>query len=138
MDRTFHYRISWLNIVSIIVVAAAMLYFLWHRSTACIIVGFILLFITLLMIERIIHTEYTLTSDGLLYIKRGRLSRTIIIRIEDIITFRLVKSNSLTLRFILIEYGVGQQIAVQPVNEPAFLEEIRKRHPKLQNRKTSK
>ncbi len=136
MDRTFHYRISWLNIVSIIVVAAAMLYFLWHRSTVCIIVGFILLFITLLMIERIIHTEYVLTSDGLLYIKRGRLSRTIIIRIEDIVTFRLVKSNILTLRFILIEYGVGQQIAVQPVNEPAFLEEIRKRHPKLQNKKS--
>lgn len=135
MDRTFHYRISWLNIVSIIVVAAAMVYFLWNRSTGSIIVGFVLLFITMLMIERVIHTEYVITADGVLQIKRGKLSRPILIRIDDIATMQVVRSNILTLRFIMIVYGRGQQIAVQPVNEEAFMEEIKKRHTKKQNKK---
>ncbi len=136
MDRTFHYRISWLNIVSIIVVAAAMVYFLWNRSTGSIIIGLILLFITMLMIERVIHTEYVITADGVLQIKRGKLSRPMLIRVDDIATMQVVKSNILTLRFIMIVYGKGQQIAVQPVNEEAFMEEIKKRHTKKQNKKS--
>ncbi len=136
MDRTFHYRISWLNIVSIIVVAAAMVYFLWNRSTGSIIVGLVLLFITMLMIERVIHTEYVITTDGVLQIKRGKLSRPILIRVDDIATMQVVRSNILTLRFIMIVYGRGQQIAVQPVNEEAFMEEIKKIHSKKQNKKS--
>ncbi len=133
MERTFHYKITWLNIISIGVVAAAMVYFLWNRSTGNVIVGIALMCVAMLMIERIIHTEYVFASDGFLYIKQGRLSRTQAIRVDEIITIRVIKARLMPLKFVFIEYGAGHQIAVQPVNETAFIEEVRRRQTKTQN-----
>lgn len=131
MNRSFHYRASWLNYSCIIVVAAAAMFSLWHRSAVNALVGFLLMGIVVLMIERIIHTVYVLTSDGHLIISRGRFSRTFSIPVNEIIRIRVVRPGLLGVRYILIEYGAGHETTVQPVNEDVFLREVRERQERI-------
>lgn len=127
MNRSFHYRASWLNYTCIIVVAVAAMYSLWHRSVVNAIVGFLLMGVVVLMIERIIHTVYVLTSDGRLIISRGRFSREMSVPVNEIIRMSVIRPKLLGVRYILIEYGAGHETTVQPVNEEAFMREVRDR-----------
>ena len=68
MNRTFHYRVSLLNYVAIVVVAAAALCMFWHRSAAGAVAGLALMMAVVLMVERIVHTAYVFTADGMLVI----------------------------------------------------------------------
>ncbi len=131
MNRSFHYRASWLNYTCIIVVAVAAMYSLWHRSVVNAIVGFLLMGVVVLMIERIIHTVYVLTSDGRLIISRGRFSREISVPVNEIIRMSVIRPKLLGVRYILIEYGAGHETTVQPVNEEAFMREVRDRQERV-------
>lgn len=127
MNRTFHYRVSLVNYLAVFIVAAAALFFFWNRSAANAVVGFLLLMAVLMMVERIIHTMYVFTADGMLVIDRGRFSRSIAIPVSDIIKVSIVRLALLPVRFVTIEYGAGRVVTVQPVNEEAFVDEIRRR-----------
>lgn len=131
MNRSFHYRASWLNYTCIIVVAVAAMYSLWHRSVVNAIVGFMLMGVVVLMIERIIHTVYVLTSDGRLIISRGRFSREMSVPVNEIIRMSVIRPKLLGVRYILIEYGAGHETTVQPVNEEAFMREVRDRQERV-------
>ncbi|WP_302332126.1 PH domain-containing protein [Prevotella sp.] len=131
MNRSFHYRASWLNYTCIIVVAVAAMYSLWHRSVVNAIVGFLLMGVVVLMIERIIHTVYVLTSDGRLIISRGRFSREMSVPVNEIIRMSVIRPKLLGVRYILIEYGAGHETTVQPVNEEAFMREVRDRQERV-------
>lgn len=131
MNRSFHYRASWLNYTCIVVVAGAAIYSLWHRSAVNALVGFLLMGVVVLMIERIIHTVYVLTSDGRLIISRGRFSRSLSVPVNEIIRMRVVRPGLLGVRYILIEYGAGHETTVQPVNEEAFMREVRDRQERI-------
>lgn len=131
MNRSFHYRASWLNYTCIIVVAVAAMYSLWHRSVVNAIVGFLLMGVVVLMIERIIHTVYVLTSDGRLIISRGRFSREMSVPVNEIIRMSVIRPKLLGVRYILIEYGAGHETTVQPVNEEAFIREVRDRQERV-------
>ena len=131
MNRSFHYRASWLNYTCIIVVAVAAMYSLWHRSVVNAIVGFLLMGVVVLMIERIIHTVYVLTSDGRLVISRGRFSREMSVPVNEIIRMSVIRPKLLGVRYILIEYGAGHETTVQPVNEEAFMREVRDRQERV-------
>ena len=85
--------------------------------------------VVVLMIERIIHTVYVLTSDGRLIISRGRFSRSL--SVNEIIRMRVVRPGLLGVRYILIEYGAGHETTVQPVNEEAFMREVRDRQERI-------
>lgn len=127
MNRTFHYRVSLVNYLAVFIVAAAALFFFWNRSIANAVVGFLLLMAVLMMVERIIHTMYVFTADGMLVIDRGRFSRSIAIPVSDIIKVGIVRPALLPVRFVTIEYGAGRVVTVQPVNEEAFVDEIKRR-----------
>lgn len=131
MNRSFHYRASWLNYTCIIVVAVAAMYSLWHRSVVNAIVGFMLMGVVVLMIERIIHTVYVLTADGRLIISRGRFSRELSVPVNEIIRMSVIRPRLLGVRYILIEYGAGHETTVQPVNEEAFMREVRDRQERV-------
>lgn len=131
MNRSFHYRASWLNYTCIIVVAVAAMYSLWHRSVVNAIVGFLLMGVVVLMIERIIHTVYVLTADGRLVISRGRFSREMSVPVNEIIRMNVIRPKLLGVRYILIEYGAGHETTVQPVNEEAFMREVRDRQERV-------
>lgn len=127
MNRTFHYRSTWVSYLAVIIVAAAALFFLWNRTTANAVIGFALMIATLLMVERIVHTVYVFTSDGMLVIDRGRLSRQTVVRVGDITRVETVRHKLLPVRFVALEYGAGHIIAVQPVDEEAFVRELKRR-----------
>lgn len=103
----------------------------WHRSAVNALVGFLLMGVAVLMIERIIHTVYVLTSDGRLIISRGRFSRELSVPVNEIIRMRVVRPGLLGVRYVLIEYGAGHETAVQPVNEDAFMREVRDRQERI-------
>ena len=132
INRTFHYRVSFLNYAAIIVVAVAALCAFWHKSAANAVVGFALMIVVVLMVERIVHTAYTLTADGRLRVSKGRFSRRVEIRLADIVSVETVHGRLLPVRYVLVRYGVGYELAVQPANEEAFIEEIRKRQKALE------
>ena len=110
MNRTFHYRVSFLNYAAIVVVAACALFAFWHRSAPNVVLGVGLMAVVVLMVERIIHTSYVFTDDGMLVVCKGRFSRTLTI-----------------LKYVLVRYGAGREISLQPVNDEAFISEVRRR-----------
>lgn len=132
INRTFHYRVSFLNYAAIIVVAVAALCAFWHKSAANAVVGFALMVVVVLMVERIVHTAYTLTADGRLRVSKGRFSRRVEILLADIVSVETVHGRLLPVRYVLVRYGAGHELAVQPANEEAFIEEIRKRQKALE------
>lgn len=127
MNRTFHYRVSFLNYAAIVVVAACALFALWHRSAGNAVLGVVLMAAVVLMVERIIHTSYVFTDDGMLVVCKGRFSRTRAIRVGDIVSAEIVRAGLLPVRYVLVRYGAGREVSLQPVNDEAFISEIRRR-----------
>ena len=127
MNRTFHYKASLLNYAGVAVTAAAALCVFWHRSAANAVVGTVLMLAVVLMVERIIHTAYVFTDDGLLVVSKGRFLRPVSIRVGDIIEVKRMRMSVLPQGYVLIRYGAGHELSVQPANEDAFINEIRRR-----------
>ncbi len=69
MNRTFHARITW-NQVAVMVVAAVLAIWAFWIKQALLAIVFLLMLI--ILIERAIHTTYTLTTDDKLIIYNGR------------------------------------------------------------------
>ena len=134
MNRTFHNRVSLLNYVAIVVVAAAALCMFWHRSAAGAVAGLALMMAVVLMVERIVHTAYVFTADGMLVISKGRFSRRVAIRITDIVSVERVRAGVLGVRYVLIRYGAGREVSVQPAGEEAFVGEITRRQELMERR----
>ena len=108
MNRTFHYKASLLNYAGAVV-------------------GTVLMLAVVLMVERIIHTAYVFTDDGLLVVSKGRFLRPVSIRVGDIIEVKRMRMSVLPQGYVLIRYGAGHELSVQPANEDAFINEIRRR-----------
>ena len=138
MNRTFHYRVSLLNYVAIVVVAAAALCMFWHRSAAGAVAGLALMMAVVLMVERIVHTAYVFTADGMLIISKGRFSRRVAIRITDIVSVERVRAGVLDVRYVLIRYGAGREVSVQPAGEEAFVGEITRRQELMERRENER
>lgn len=124
MNRTFHYHVSPLNWIAVIGVAAAALFFLWNRTAGGTIAGFLLIMADVSMIERIIHTTYTFTDDGMLSICKGRFSRTRSIPVNEITMARKTRITFLMVRYVLIEYGPGKLTSAMPTDEDGFISEL--------------
>lgn len=126
-NRTFHKHADFRQIATIVLLAILTLAFLWHRQGAAVVVGFVLMLLTVLATERLIHTTYTFTSDGFLVIDRGRLSKKLCIEVDTIHRLRGIKGMLLVPRHMVIEYGAGHSLTVMPDNEEAFIAELKRR-----------
>lgn len=128
MNRVFQAKIQAGNWILLAAVFAASVHFMWHMNGLLILLSLLLMII---VIERIIHSRYTLTHDGMLMIERGRFSRkqqfavADIERIERISGVRIM-GKSLN-SFLLITCSDGKQYAVTPRNEEDFLKCIEKK-----------
>ena len=128
MNRTFHARIAWYQYVLLLILGSNLIGFLWYKY---IIPAIFLALLLLVVIEQIIHTAYTVTSDNTLIISRGRFSRKKTIPISDIVTIRKchsmrVAGYSVT-NYLLIEYGNNKFASAMPVKEQEFVELLHKR-----------
>lgn len=124
MERTFRQRVTLAGIVISVVPAGLAMSFFWQRDATGAFAGFCLAMLSIVIIDRILHTEYVF-SGGMLTVSRGRFARKTVVKIDEITRVRLMQR--LFARYVLIEYGAGHSLSAQPDNAEAFIEEIRKR-----------
>lgn len=127
MKRTFHRRADFRQMATIVLLLLLSFVFLWHRQGGAAIIGVLLMLLAVVATERLIHTTYTFTTDGRLLIDRGRLSKAVSIEVETIHRLHRTRGMLLVPSHFVVEYGAGHQITVMPDNEPAFVEELRRR-----------
>lgn len=133
MNRIFHARVPWYTLFFLFLLLVLTVWAYWER------LGLVALFSLLLMvilIERTIHTTYTITTDGLLVIHRGRFSKELTIPLMDIRRIEQLRSAcfgqfSLT-NYIIVYYGQEEEKSVSliPANGHelvAYIQKIRKK-----------
>ena len=98
-NRTFQHRVTIVGVAVPIIMAVMALYFLLHRTAIHLIIGFGLV----------------------LFMKKEQVP------VKDITRISPIRRQWLLIDYLLIEYGAGHEAEVQPVNEEAFLQEIKKR-----------
>ena len=88
------------------------------------------------MIERVIHTTYTFRrvkpidrdeEHEFLVIDKGRLSTNVNIPVNEIVKVSTIRTALGLGHYLLLEYGAGNMTGVEPENEEAFLNELKKR-----------
>ena len=115
----------------ITVVTLLAVYLFWFKSIAHIIVGVMVVLMLVSIIESVIHTTYKITSDDKLIIERGRLFKKRILPIGDIVKISRRETKFKLSHYILIEYGADKCVSLQPEDEDALMEEIKKRLNKI-------
>lgn len=122
MQRTFKHRVTIGAICGIILLLCLSLYFFWVKSA---IAGVVAAVVVVLIAETVIDAEYTLTDDRLI-INKGRLWRKKTIYYREITALHPMTSVFGLVRYLLISYNGNRIESVQPQNEAAFVEVLRK------------
>ena len=81
MNRIFHARIAWYQYFLLVVLTVNAVGALWCKY---ILVAVLFMLMLIVVIEQIIHTTYTLTTNGDLEVSRGRFIRKKIIPLSEI------------------------------------------------------
>ena len=131
MNRIFHARVPWHTFFLLLLLVIVTLWFYWERSG--ILAALSLLFMVVL-VERSIHTTYTVTIDGMLLISRGRFSKPFSVPLLDIHRIeqvRKVRLGSYCLNsYLLLYYGssTGEEkvVSLIPSNEEELVTYIQK------------
>lgn len=125
--RVFHQRFPLTAKCGIAICVLLMIYFFWTKTA---IVSLLLLIIGVGMIERVLHTTYTVgkaDDQYFLLIDKGRFSFQTLVPVADI--RRIIPMRRLfgLSRYLLVEYGEGRMLSVEPEDEDEFIAEIKKR-----------
>lgn len=107
-----------------VVTALLALSFFWKKDISGLAAGICLVALTVVLIERLLHTEYVFAGDRLT-VSQGRFSRKVDIRVREITRLTVVKRLFVT--YVLIEYGAGKSLSVEPDNIDEFVNEVNKR-----------
>ena len=124
MNRTFRHRISPFAAVMPVITALLALSFFWKKDISGLAAGICLVALTVVLIERLLHTEYVFAGDRLT-VSQGRFSRKVDIHVREITRLTVVKRLFVT--YVLIEYGAGKSLSVEPDNIDEFINEVNKR-----------
>ena len=87
------------------------------------------------IIEKLIHTTYTITNDGKLILYRGRFAKKIVLDIREInivekcTTMRIGKFYYT--KYVLIQCAGEKCYTVEPIKEEEFLEALVKANPEI-------
>ena len=112
MNRIFHARIAWYQYFLLVVLTVNAVGALWCKY---ILVAVLFMLMLIVVIEQIIHTTYTLTTNGDLEVSAVR-------------KYHSMKFGRFSVTdYILIEYGKGKFVSVMPVKEQEFAELLEKR-----------
>ena len=129
MNRIFHARVPWYTLFLLILLTFITVWAYWERVG---LVAAITLLLMIAIIERAIHTTYTITTENTLIIKRGRFAQQITIPISEINRIERLRSAKLVSfylkSYLLISYGNQKSISLIPTKEEELVECIRKHH----------
>lgn len=127
MNKIFHARISWYHYVSLILATGTTIWGFWDKN---IFMGILFMFYLIIIIEKIIHTSYTVTIDGELIVYNGRFSKKVKVKIGDINSIE--RCHTMNFRnfhfaeFVLIRYKDEKYISLEPIKEQEFVNLINK------------
>lgn len=129
MDRVFHARIAAGQYLFLILMGILAVYMLWNKYP---LPAALFMFGLLISIEKLIHTAYTVTSEGKLVLFFGRFSRGKEILLKDIISVERANSMQIgkfaVMRYVLVKYGKqGKCAALLPVKEEEFIRLLEER-----------
>lgn len=133
MNRIFHVRITWYQYLYLILLGGLSFFLLWDKH---IILASICMVMLVFLIERFIHTTYTITTDGQLILSAGRFSKSKTIWLKDIASVEQRNSVKVMgfslLRYIMIGYGVHRYVSLLPLKEYEFVNLLQSRIQKLE------
>ncbi len=128
MNRVFHARILPAYVLALALFAYLLIHAFWVKSA---LLALLCMVVLVLVVERIIHTQYTLTADGRLLVDRGRFRRRLELAVTDILLVEQVKAPLfgalLVSHYVLVHYKGGKTVALLPVREEEFIQVLRKR-----------
>lgn len=134
MNRIFHARIVWYQYFLLVILAVNAFAALWGKH---IILAVLMMLLLIVVIEQVIHTSYTITSEGELILSYGRFIRQKTIPIREITALRKVHSMKFgsfsVTNYVLIEYGKGKFASALPVKEQEFVDLLEKKKESLLN-----
>ena len=123
MTRSFHHRTTVGAVCGILLFLLLALYAFWIKNA---VVGLVMAFLLIVLVERTLHSEYII-SDGKLIINNGKLARAKTINIQEIHDCKPMTSVFGLVRYLLLTYGASDRmISVQPQNEAAFIMTLQK------------
>ena len=96
-NRTFQHRVTIVGVAVPIIMAVMALYFLLRRTAIHLIIGFGLVAVIIMMLERLLHTNYQFEGD-LLTISRGRFMKKEQVPVKDI-----TRISTIRRQWLLIE-----------------------------------
>lgn len=141
MNRQFHAKISMMNYVLLAALLSVAISFIWSSEyIARQWIGLLLAVVFVVMIiiiEKIINTTYTITSDGKLVVHNGRFSKDIVVpienieRIDRINRYRIGRKPLLT--YLVIVLNDGTEHGVMPNNEEDFIKCVKRKRQHLQD-----
>ena len=128
MNRIFHARIVPGQYLFLLLMAVLAFWALWEKN---ILLAAACMLWLVFLIERLIHTTYTLTTEGTLRIDRGRFSRRRERPLSDIVSVERASSMQVAgralVRYVLVHYKDGKYDALMPVKEEEFIRLLTKR-----------
>lgn len=108
--------------------AAVMVWAFWDMQP---IVGLVMAMALVVTIESIIHSTYTLTTDGNLVVYRGRFRRTQTISLTDITDVELKRIHALgklaAADYVLVHLRTGRHLSLMPLCPEEFMRALVKR-----------
>ena len=141
MNRQFQSKISLGNYVLLAALLSVAIYFIWQTETVLVrsISGIVLaidLLMMVVIIERMIHTTYTLTADKRLVIHKGRFCQDIVISLDEI--DKLDRINRMRIgrkalqTYLVVVTKDKKEYYITPNNEEDFIKCIIQRKKKGQ------
>ena len=108
MNRIFHARIAMGQYLFLILIGILAVYMLWYKSPFLAAI----FMLWLVVIEKLIHTTYTVTPDGKLVLSFSSFSRSKEILMKDITSVERASSMQVgrfaVMRYVLVKYGEGK------------------------------
>lgn len=128
MNRLFHARITWYQYLFLILLASQAFIAFWCKLA---LLGAVVILFLVVVIERIIHTIYTVTSDNQLIIDNGRFTKKKQIPIAEITSISRQHTMKIgrfcVSRYVLIEYSGARCEGIILKKEKEFIDLIEKR-----------
>lgn len=133
MNRLFNAKIEPGSLLLLVLVLAVTVFLMWTSRNGIAIL--IMLLLLVVMIERIIHTNYTVTPDGRLIIHMGRFSKDKTVDLAQVRSVERVAALRIfgkALRtFVVIECVDGRVFSLIPKEEEKFIKTLNSRRNEL-------
>lgn len=129
MIRTFHAKIDPVVLFGGMLPCTVMaIYFFWIKL---VLPAAVFMVIMVVLVERMIHSSYTLTDDGRLLVYKGRFSRSATYALDEIKKIELYRPSFFFLfkrrDVVLLTLNSGRQIIVTPFPAAEFCHVLLKR-----------